>query len=250
MRKYKTLIISPHMDDAFLDLGGYILTKNRDEIIEIIDIFSLDPWTIGEFGSKAKRVNIRKNEESSNSYKTNVKIHFWDYPAAWKERGYLCWSDKVDLEKDSELILELKKRIENKILMGQFEKIFYPIGIGGHVDHQIIHEIGIQLSAEHDKIQSYYYEDLPYALNTDFWERSYGFFSSKYLSYKSINFSTFLEEKMALLSAYKSQLTLEEVEAVMEYSLYPYKFIPKRLEGLVKDKITDGIERIWFLSKV
>lgn len=245
---HKTLIVSPHIDDAFLNLGGYILARRSSEVIEIIDIFSFDPWVLGEQGSKTARINIRKKEELQNASTSGAKIHFWDFPAAWKERGYRHWSDTIDEEKDKKLIGMVKDKLIKEILAGKFERVFYPIGIGGHVDHKIIHKIGIDLSGYFQGVQTLFYEDLPYALDQSFWEVAQEFFNLTSLKFNSIDISSLLERKRSLLESYKSQLTPDEVNAVVEYMINPYKYMPDKIKRIIEGKQAHPTERIWFVS--
>lgn len=245
---HKTLIVSPHIDDAFLDLGGYILARQSSEVIEIINVFSYDPWVLGEQGSKPARINTRKKEELQNASKSGTKIYFWDFPAAWKERGYRHWSDPIDEDKDRKLIGVVKDKLIKEIFAGKFERIFYPIGIGGHVDHEIMHRIGIELSDYFKGVQTLFYEDLPYALDQNFWRTAQKFFNLTNLKFNPIDFSTLLERKRSLLESYKSQLTLEEVDAVMEYAINPYKFMPEKIRHIIKGEHPNATERLWFVS--
>ena len=244
----KSLIISPHMDDAFLCLGGYILSRFQKEQIEVIDVFSFDPWTIDEKGDKKKRILIRKAEERSNSKIVNIPVHFWDYPAAWKERGYSCWDDKINFKKDCELIKEIELKIKMILINKNIQRLYFPLGIGGHIDHKILYSIGLQLNSIHCKTKIFFYEDLPYALNQNFWCKA-DIFSLKNIKSKEFNISKYLNKKRRILETYCSQLTLKEIELVIDFNKNPQKFVPSSILSLIDSKSrVVAKERLWTVN--
>lgn len=217
------LILSPHMDDAFLSVGGTIAKFSGNNKIHILDIFSFDPWVLKEFDRLDKNLNIstRKKEERKNSSIVNVLLKFLNYPAGWEERGYSKWQTSVDARVDRHLIKEIKDKL---ILMAkEYTVVLAPLAIGGHVDHRLIRDITISMGVE-DKIC--YYEDLPYALEENFIGYAKGFIKDHRLQPVNVELGNeFLSQKSRFVSTYKSQLNPTEMLLVMDYT---YGRIPHR----------------------
>lgn len=211
----KLLILSPHIDDAFLSLGGFISKYSHKHLIEVVNIFSYDPWVLKKFDTKSKQKNIliRKKEEIINSKASETTIHFWEYPAGWKERGYSQWQLPIDKSKDADLLKKLKRRL--KAMSKKFDLVFAPLSIGGHVDHLIVRNVVAMLS----DLNVVFYEDLPYALEESFFGFSNQFISKNNLiPFRVILSRELIDTKNLLVSTYKSQLSPSEMKAVVKYS--------------------------------
>jgi len=211
----KILILSPHMDDAFLSLGGFVSRLSMLHDFEILNIFSYDPWVLDDFKTtnKLENINIRKKEEMLNASIAGIKTNFLDLPAGWKERGYSKWQTNVDRKIDKKILIEVFNYLEK--LVAFFDLIFSPLGIGGHVDHKLIRGIACKLTLS----KIFYYEDLPYAVEKDFFRYVDNFRKKQCL----LNHVFFLnnkeiKKKEVFVRNYKSQLTKEEMELVMRYT--------------------------------
>jgi len=216
-REMKILILSPHIDDAFLSLGGVIAKFAPRHDLEVINIFSYDPWVLekSDTRNKLKNISIRKAEERRNSMISRVKVKFLDYPAGWKERGYPKWQMNFSRKRDNEIICELSEKLIN--LSKKCDLVFSPLGIGGHVDHRLVRYV----AAEHlDKSKIFYYEDLPYAIEGSFFRYAKDFQESQQLLNYTFNLNKVnFRKKEIFVNNYKSQLTKGEIKLVMEYTL-------------------------------
>jgi hypothetical protein len=211
----KVLILSPHIDDAFLSLGGFIAKYFSLHDLEVLDIFSYDPWVLGdsEIADKLKNIEVRKKEEILNASIVGIKVNFLDFPAGWKERGYPRWQMNIDRKRDHKILNQISRYLEK--LAGSFDLIFSPLGIGGHVDHKLIREIASKLF----KSKVYYYEDQPYALEKNFFRCSKNFQKKqRLLSYVLSITKKELKIKEMFVGNYKSQLTKEEMKMIIKYS--------------------------------
>ncbi len=100
-------------------------------------------------------------------------------------------------------------------IRGLFEpdkvKVYAPLGIGGHIDHQITFDIGNKLLRVGFDVA--FYEDLPYALKTEWRVTRLGELEGIVSGVELFSLDC-LEEKLAALEFYASQITelFEDVE--------------------------------------
>lgn len=215
------LIISPHMDDAVISLGGFIKVCGKP--VFIVDVFGYDPWTRPPFSKVNKKSNIevRKKEEGENQKLYNYQVEFWNYKAAWKERGYLDWQGEVDWDRDGKLISNLKDRVLRVISEKQFKIVIFPLAVGGHIDHLICNHIALSISGYFCReVRFLFYEDLPYAFNPALWCKSPLWFkiTRGKMRAKRINIESVVELKKRAISNYRSQFTERELSRMIDFS--------------------------------
>jgi putative nucleotidyltransferase with HDIG domain len=223
--KPKMVIFSPHIDDAYLSLGGTIVANN-DALVKIINVFSTSNYRLGGGKKNIEEITTcRKGEEKQNSMETSVLTEFWDYPEVFV-RGYPNWQTAPsgrDAKLEKELFVRIKEKIRNE---GKNTRFFFPLSIGGHVDHILLARMGLRLMGEADIS---FYEDLPYAafkklniLSLDIKDK---------LQSEEINIDEFINEKIKLCKNYSSQIRAQDIYAIKKYA----KSINKEY----------AIERIW-----
>jgi len=212
----KILILSPHIDDAFLSLGGFISKYSKSHCIEVVNVFSFDPWVLEDFdtNNKLKNIMTRKVEESKNTELSKIKVKYLDLPAGWKERGYPSWQSPIDKEKDSKLIKILKKYV--RTVSTSYDVTLAPLAIGGHIDHKLVRLIASTVTSL-EKIA--FYEDLPYAFENKFLKYGVGFIKQKKLRSVTLKLGTSdLRKKEKLVNTYKSQLKKDFMDRIMSYT--------------------------------
>jgi LmbE family N-acetylglucosaminyl deacetylase len=116
----------------------------------------------------------RRIEDERFAYFAEASIVFLDLPDA-VFRGYegddaLLGTPRADDDAPFELLREEIARLEP-------QKVYFPLGVGGHVDHQLCREVGVRLlqdgrrwvmpGPEYAGIVTFY-EDFPYAWWNDF----------------------------------------------------------------------------------
>lgn len=200
------LIISPHLDDAVLSLGGF-LSLMQNSNCKVITIFNT-AWSIDE-EIKDWRNITKKNlaEEKKVMEELRCEFRFLNYPEALL-RGYIKWYDALDFEKDKvyfeKIVRDLLPEIE------KYDNFFLPRGIGKHVDHLLIREIFTVIPKLANSI--FFYEDLPYSCYEEFQE------FDKEMEIL-IDISKVIEKKCKLLDIYKSQLDKDMIAMIKGYSL-------------------------------
>jgi LmbE family N-acetylglucosaminyl deacetylase len=116
----------------------------------------------------------RRIEDERYAYFTEASVVFLDLPDA-VFRGYegdaqLLGTPRDDDERPFDLLREEIDRLEP-------QRVYFPLGVGGHVDHQLCREVGVRLLEEPRRWimpgpdyagMVAFYEDFPYALWSDF----------------------------------------------------------------------------------
>ena len=215
--KYKNVIISPHIDDAFFSLGGLLL-KDRRERQLVVDIFSISSFHKLKL-SREKVTQIRKEEELSNAKRLGIDVDFLPF---------LDGRNDYDLPR---LTASISQAIGKHVREG--DRIFFPLAISEHMDHVVASLAGLQLAAEGRK-RVYFYEDLPYAIKTTsafslaqpFFkfrsnDRTFPLINTKThrgdLAFEYVSYSP--GAKFELCKAYESQTTSKILTAIFAYGL-------------------------------
>ena len=116
----------------------------------------------------------RRLEDERFAYFAEASIVFLDLPDA-VFRGYEGDEELLGMPRaDDDAPFEL---LRQEIVRLEPQKVYFPLGVGGHVDHQLCREVGIRLLQEGRRWvmpgPDYagivtFYEDFPYALWNDF----------------------------------------------------------------------------------
>ncbi len=122
----------------------------------------------------ADAMQIRKAEEERYAFFAELSAVFLDLPDA-VYRGY---------EGDAQLLGSVREDdlppydlLRTEIMRLEPQMVYFPLGVGGHVDHQLCREVGLALLAEGRRwvmpARSFvgrlsFYEDFPYAWWNDF----------------------------------------------------------------------------------
>jgi len=141
--------------------------------------------TIGGQGSletidfaAADAMDLRKIEEERYAFFAEASVIFLDLPDA-VYRGYEGDDQLLgDVRDDDEPPYEL---LRSEILRLEPQMVYFPLGVGGHVDHQLCRDVGVGLLSERRRWvmpassfvgRTAFYEDFPYAWWQDFDVRS------------------------------------------------------------------------------
>lgn len=164
--KMRHLIVSPHLDDAWFSLGGSLNEwRKRNEVVLVVDVFSIQSWTMYEDLPLSHAVSVRKREERLNARRDGVRLKFLDLREGLL-RGYpLQFPQAVNWTIDLETLDHIVTGLGKVIRAYEPNAIYFPLGIGGHVDHLLVREVSTILGSSFrlDDINIQFYEDLPYA---------------------------------------------------------------------------------------
>jgi len=204
-------VISPHIDDAVLSLGGLIDKLAPEFDIRVINIFTLSNWINpnGIFKSKYAETDtdiisgMRKAEEMESNRQLHYRSEFLDFP------------DRP-LRDNTMPQHELHGRIKD-VIKEYLEKdscVLFPLGVD-HPDHKIIAAIGNELFEEGHCIL--FYEDMPYTA------RKYG--SGDLVKAMAVqrglsplSFEIDIQRKLESIKVYESQISEYWLTDIYNYS--------------------------------
>jgi len=137
--------------------------------------------TVGGQGSLAPVVfsdldamETRKVEEERYAWFAEASVIFLDLPDA-VYRGYAGNDQLLNTPRDDDQ--PPYELLRSEILRLEPQQVFFPLGVGNHVDHQLCREVGLSLLAEQRQWvmpamsfigRTSFYEDFPYAWWRDF----------------------------------------------------------------------------------
>jgi GlcNAc-PI de-N-acetylase len=215
------IIISPHLDDAVLCCGGMIAKFiAAGDTVTNQTIFcgpAQPPYSPlassfhERWGNPKNMVRLRRAEDRAAGAKLGIRVvHGERFEPIYRvdEQGRWLYHEIEDIfsprnTADDHLVEELSAGIGGDAeIVGS--RLYFPLGIGHHVDHIIMFEVGQALLQQgHDVV---FYEDFPYTVRDN-------------------NF----EQRRAELPAFQSvtvPLSLEEMNAKIEAFLYYRSQIP------------------------
>ncbi|MBC9929282.1 PIG-L deacetylase family protein [Chitinophaga qingshengii] len=207
----KYQVISPHIDDAVLSMGGLLSQWLEQHIcIEILYVFSFSSWVSGSISANAGLqpdahlvTSLRKKEEAAAQQIIPYSCSYLDYADAAVRKG---------LQPDAEMIAQLKQKI--MAFADPDVWCFFPLGLG-HTDHLATRNIGIELLSLGYKIG--FYEDMPYM---SYQHLRYAVLHDVLhsLGMKSTVAAIDFEVKLNAIRCYRSQVSMEWERAITAYA--------------------------------
>jgi LmbE family N-acetylglucosaminyl deacetylase len=155
-------IISPHIDDAVLSLGGTISNFSvLQKEIMVHYVFSISDWVndeiLNNFTGDVMAISaLRKKEEENVARQLGYQYQMMEFLDSPLRNG----SEAEAIDMISSRIYE---RIANAASTN--DTIFFPLGIN-HLDHVLVRNVGIEMLK--DGFSVLFYEDLPYSAAAQF----------------------------------------------------------------------------------
>lgn len=232
------LIVSPHMDDAALCLGGTLAEGLLGTDNHILCVFN-SVWTCTPELMDGRNIDsLNKAEHEQVMSALGCSYEYWDYPEA-NARGYSEWYSPLDLLRDRALFDILYNRLSTLLYESSYENIFFPMSVERHTDHELLYRVLRRLLLEKGRPEScriFLYEDLPYSyyVNMAQW------IADMVHDYALIPFLMDIRSRAAfkihLLTVYKTQVEQRDIDATMNYA-----------ESIVPGRI---IERFWEIKTI
>ncbi len=223
MSRIDALFIAPHLDDAVYSCGGTIQhLANSGKTVAIVTVFAgLPPhgelsdfaqslherWGNADPSARGDLVKARQQEDIEAAWAIGAGTVHLEYPDCIYRTdaagNWLYASEDAIFgtvaESEADLVQAL---IENIFLLDGVDEVtqlYAPLGIGKHVDHQLVHQAMIQCEG------TLFYEDYPYAEKDKAlipFIRSYDW-QPLYVTLSEAE----IHAKADAMAAYKSQLT-------------------------------------------
>lgn len=213
--KYEAIFFSPHLDDAILSCGGLIINLVRDKKkVLIVTVFNESDGTKTNknitrhvkacgFDDIWKLAKKREKEDKKMAKILKVKVLWLDEIEANYRENYKSYKEIIEkkaIERELDLVGRVNSKINNilKKLLSKNGEVYFPMGLGNHIDHLIVNRSGLEATK---KYQVYFWEDYPYLL---FLKNKIE--ENKYSLVKRIDVKENLNFKKKLIENYDSQL--------------------------------------------
>ncbi|MEQ8672949.1 MAG: PIG-L family deacetylase [Aggregatilineales bacterium] len=193
------LFLSPHLDDAVLSCGGtiYQLTE-QGASVSILTIMAGDPpdplpdtpivrdlhqrWKAGE-----NPVAIRRQEDIAAAKILHASAQHREYgDCVYRvHNGVALYPSEESLfgevHPDDSLpgSLAIEAALINYVFLN-IEAIYAPLGVGHHVDHQIIRDWALEIYRRNPTIEMFFYEEYPYTRDMKAIENAFNFFPAEF----------------------------------------------------------------------
>jgi LmbE family N-acetylglucosaminyl deacetylase len=169
------LYLSPHLDDAVYSCGGLIAQQTvQGEHTTVLTICAGYP-PAGErsalaleleerWGGSISPVAVRRDEDAEACASLGAGYLHLDFPDAIYRYGpdgaplYASEDALVGDVHESETALRRRIAQEIDLACAGVDRVYCPLGIGGHVDHRLV-----RVAAETVIRELWYYQDFPYA---------------------------------------------------------------------------------------
>ena len=173
------LFIQPHYDDVPLSCGGTVaLLARSGHQPHMVTVFASEllPQMVGEFAAwKHERwkltdpdrvLEARRSEDAAAARALGCDVRWLGLPDAIYRDRYTSDQELFGPlpAEERELAAHLAQEIRHLPEWRDGNRVFVPLGIGSHVDHQLVFEAGRCLAAQ--GVEVYAYEDCPYAIHT------------------------------------------------------------------------------------
>lgn len=250
---YDRLYIAPHLDDAALSCGGQIAqaviegrrvlvvtlcagSPPRDASLTPFAQYLHSAWSLGDDPIAARRAEDDRalavlgcDGLQLDQLDAPYRVAAYGEPDAW--RGTVVADDP--------LIVTSRAILAQLHAQQPTATVYVPLGVGGHVDHQIVCRAGLELSAQAEVC---WYEDAPYAAKAPTAIDARLHQLAQPFVAQIMPVTATLERKLAAIAAYASQLRELFGEADMPAVMTAYAATVGAIEGCLA-------ERLWRLPR-
>lgn len=256
--KIKTILISPHSDDIAYSIGGTLLQNIFTRPILMVTIFTKSNYSpsINIYDSDTI-TRLRHLEDVEFSDKLEIDFQSFDFSEP-PLRGY----SRRDIFKNNNpasdpIYPEVYDALSKLIKSSQCELIVSPMGLGNHIDHNIVCNICSRIAKENN-IRIVFYEDLHYAsLLTLKQIKGRANSISRNLQPCKINIAPAFKDKIENIKLYKTQTnkivqTKIKLHALrlMEYKNLKELIAPCNLFKYIYCLLTNNCTSVQFFERV
>ncbi len=175
-KRYDCLYISPHLDDAVLSCGAQIADKiNAGKSVLNVSLFTANEPDVppSEFARKfhswlgldGNIVDARRKEDiescrilKADHFHAGLSEALYRLDSANGKPYYNDVKELFDVpaQRDLQVLTEIEHVLKS---LPTYSEIYIPLGVGGHVDHQLVRRAAENIFPSDG---TYYYEDYPY----------------------------------------------------------------------------------------
>ncbi len=204
--QFKTILVSPHSDDIAYSIGGTVLQNIFAGPLLMVTIFTRSNYSpcIKIYNSEIIS-KIRHLEDVKFAEKIKIEFQSFDFSEP-SLRGYSRRDVFANINPASDPIYtEVYDALSKSIKSSQCELIVSPMGLGNHIDHNIVSNICYRIANENN-IRIVFYEDLHYASRLSLNQIKVRAFSiSPNIKHRKINVTSIFNDKIENIKLYKTQ---------------------------------------------
>ena len=223
--QWKIVMLSPHCDDIALSLGAFLLAQCGNADVQIITVFSFSACTVDDTIKGSAMVSaIRKAEDERfvKSLGQNVWAVWWDRKDAPlrlsipDEAVFHSEPSCTDFDEMLRIVRKVKREYS------KVDLLLAPMALGYHIDHIVVRNAALDLLAEGFPVA--FYEDIPYADGyslgkIDEYAAHLVSLAGQELDLCAIETGITIEEKVALISCYRSQMDSRTENRVRSHAI-------------------------------
>jgi LmbE family N-acetylglucosaminyl deacetylase len=215
----RTIILSPHCDDAPLSLGAALLAGALGTQPEVHLIFGRSRHIKGQGceGSAESVTATRQAEERRAAQRAGYTAIFWDLAEPFVRPGFEQFRDIFDPRRvpSADPVWDDVMAIIDRAVPSDVDAICVPLGCGNHIDHRIVRDAALNSCASRGLLERLVlYEDLPYAGRRPLDDVDQAVSAISLPLQPVAAGSDRLDDKLALLECYPSQLDASDRQAV------------------------------------
>lgn len=165
--KYRAVFLSPHLDDAVFSCSGEIQKLSKEGKVIVVNVFTNFP-TSTKRGGVVLGPERYLEEASVASFLKFDHLNLGDIygsmiDASLRHKHYKTLSNifRSPYREDLEQFGQLEKNINDILETISFDTLYVPLGVGWHVDHELVFRVGKNWSKRKNVL---FYEDVPYCL--------------------------------------------------------------------------------------
>ncbi len=223
------LFLSPHLDDAVFSCGATIrrLTANRQSVL-IVSVTAGDPpdplpdndavrelhgrWAVGTNPSLARRSEDINAARLVGATVYHLPFHDCIYRTDKDGKPLYRHADLFGSVHPEDQLLDglLDTSLPAQVTESADVTLYIPLGVGGHVDHQITRDWGLALKEKYPAWKVRFYEEYPYSGDEMATERALEFFMWNDIRLDSQIFwvsETEVDAKIQAIACYNSQIS-------------------------------------------
>lgn len=169
------VFVSPHLDDVVLSCGGAVAKAARSGSPLIVTVFAGAPagdvsdfarfqhdrWKLDDNAVGTRRC---EDERAAEALGDSVRVQWMDFQDAIYRDPEYCSDDALFgtlLQSDADLIEQVHRNLRDL----KASRYVLPLGVGNHVDHQVVLRAGELLLR--DGVEVWGYAEVPYALDDE-----------------------------------------------------------------------------------
>ncbi|MBC7815115.1 MAG: PIG-L family deacetylase [Burkholderiales bacterium] len=217
----KHLFLSPHIDDVVFSCGGFVhQLSGRDEQVEVLTVNAGDPpptlpdspivrelhqrWNRGENPYIARRIEDEHACRAVGAQAFHMGLQDCIYRTVNGEALYPTgvFGDVHPDDPQSDILAQTPSPITD------VDVLYIPLGVGHHVDHQLVRDWGMKLAAQGVGREVVFYEEYPYIRVDGAVEKALEFFAPQTLTVDTISMSEAdVAAKVNASQQYESQIS-------------------------------------------